>query len=137
MTPVERCPRCSARRIEGVDTCPRCQWRFAPDTSAPAPSSQWVAPNDKPLVTPPRQPVPVQLQPMDRRAIAGWSLAAFQVRCLGTVGGCAGMASGAVVGFVVAGALTNNAFLALPGLVIGAVIGVAVGIFVSLRMMAR
>jgi hypothetical protein len=74
---------------------------------------------------------------MDRRTMAGWSLAAFQVRCLGTIGGCAGMAIGAFVGFVAAGALTDNAFMALPGLMIGAAIGVAAGIFVSLRMMAR
>ena len=26
---AERCPRCSARRIDGTDVCARCQWRFA------------------------------------------------------------------------------------------------------------
>jgi hypothetical protein len=83
------------------------------------------------------RPVPVQIQPMDRRTMAGWSLAAFQIRCLGTVGGCAGMAIGAFVGFTAAGALTNNALMAIPGLVVGALIGVAAGAFVSLRMMAR
>lgn len=31
----ERCPRCSARRVEGSDTCARCQWRFAIPAAAP------------------------------------------------------------------------------------------------------
>lgn len=42
MVAPERCPRCSARRVEGIDTCPRCQWRFViqPTTPArPAPSA--------------------------------------------------------------------------------------------------
>lgn len=38
---IERCPRCSARRVEGSDVCPRCQWRFA--TPAPAPRTTAVA----------------------------------------------------------------------------------------------
>jgi hypothetical protein len=25
----ERCPRCSAQRVDGSDVCARCQWRFA------------------------------------------------------------------------------------------------------------
>jgi hypothetical protein len=31
----ERCPRCSARRVERSDTCARCQWRFAVSNPAP------------------------------------------------------------------------------------------------------
>lgn len=30
--------RCSARRVEGSDVCPRCQWRFAIPAPAPAPA---------------------------------------------------------------------------------------------------
>jgi rRNA maturation protein Nop10 len=32
---IDRCPRCSARRVTGSDVCPRCQWRYV---VAPPPS---------------------------------------------------------------------------------------------------
>ena len=82
-------------------------------------------------------PTQVQLQPMDRRAMAKWSLAAMQVRCLGTMGGCAGMFIGAVIGLWLAAAATHNAFATVPGLLLGAFIGLWVGIFVALKVAAR
>lgn len=69
--------------------------------------------------------------------MAGWSLAVLQVRCLGTMGGCLGMAVGAIAGLWLAGAITDSAFALIPGAVIGAFIGTIVGLFVALRMMAR
>ena len=69
--------------------------------------------------------------------MAGWSLAALQVRCLGTAGGCIGAAIGAFLGFSVVGAMTSNFLLAISGLPVGALIGMLVGLFVSLRLMAR
>jgi hypothetical protein len=83
------------------------------------------------------QPVRVQIEAMDRRTMARFSLAAFQVRCLGTVGGCLGMLVGAFAGSVVAAGLTHNAFMTFPGVMIGALVGAAVGVFISLRVMAR
>ena len=132
-----RCPRCASRRIEGVATCPRCQWRYVAETAAGP--SQWVT------LTPPAserseaasQPVSVKLEAMDRRAIARWSLAAFQVRCLGATGGCVGIIVGTFVGLVVTGALTHNALLTIPGLFIGGLVGMWAGILVALRLMAR
>ena len=69
--------------------------------------------------------------------MARFSLAAFQVRCLGTVGGCLGMLVGAFAGSIVSAGLTHNAFMSFPGFVVGALVGTAVGIFVSLRAMAK
>lgn len=77
------------------------------------------------------------MEAMDRRTIARFSLAAFQVRCLGTVGGCLGMVVGAFLGSVVAADLGHSALLLVPGLRFGAMIGAAVGIFVSLQLLAR
>lgn len=136
-----RCPRCSSLRIEGLDTCPRCQWRYVPETVATPLGSEWVAPAS---AAPPGQqvghaaaPVPVSLQSMDRRTMARWSLAALQLRCLGTLGGCAGMLVGAFVGLTVGGALTSNGFVAILGLFVGAIVGAGAGMLVALRLMAR
>lgn len=143
-----RCPRCSARRIEGVDTCPRCQWRFASEAPTPPPAQRpsapsatsWRAQDPSPadkLAPGSSQPVRVQIEAMDRRTVARFSLAAFQVRCLGTLGGCLGMLIGAFAGSVVAAGLTHNAFMSFPGFIVGAMVGMVVGILVSLRLMAR
>ena len=131
-----RCPRCSSLRIEGVDTCPRCQWRYVAEPAAPSP---WVAPNS--AAPNPRQPGPesvsVQLQAPDRRMLARLSLAAFQVRCLGATGGCLGMLIGAFAGSVIAAGLTHNAAVTFLGLLVGVIAGMLAGMFVALRLMAR
>lgn len=74
---------------------------------------------------------------MDRRTMARFSLAAFQVRCLGTAGGCLGAVVGAFAGSIIAVDLSHNALMGFPGLMVGAFVGIFVGIFVALRMMAR
>ena len=84
-----------------------------------------------------RDPVPVRLEPMGRRDVARWSLAALQVRCLGTLGGCVGIAIGAVVGVTVAGAMTHSALALVPGALIGGFIGLWAGMFIALRVMSR
>jgi hypothetical protein len=150
-----RCPRCAARRVEGLDTCPKCQWRYTIGPT-PTPASPWAGPTVAPRLDEPKpadywvrpkgaaQPPPtastptlVQLQPMDRRAMARWSYAALQVRCLGAMGGCLGVVVGAFVGTWVSAAATQNAFAVVPGLMFGAFIGMWVGIFMALRIVAR
>jgi hypothetical protein len=74
---------------------------------------------------------------MDRRGLARWSLAALQVRCLGTAGGCIGMVIGALVGIWLATAATHNALALIPGGFIGAFVGLWAGMFIALRMMSR
>jgi hypothetical protein len=69
--------------------------------------------------------------------MARWSLAAFQFRCLGTAGGCAGLVIGGLIGLWLAAALTHSWIALIPGLFGGAMIGTFVGMWVALKLMAR
>ena len=126
MSDPERCPRCAARRIEGVDTCPRCQWRFT-ETATPPPGP-----------TPSRpEPIRVQNEAMDRRALARMSANAMQVRCLGTAGGCLGSILGAILGFYISTIVTQNALIGVVGALVGFAGGAWLGFFLALRLLAR
>lgn len=145
MSTALRCPRCSARRIEGEATCAQCGWRFehvtksanrAPPPRDPTTSSS--PPAIRGQVVTPWAPPPqsVWIEPYDRRTVAKASLAAFQVRCLGTIGGMIGFVVGVLFVPLLLVALTHNAFVGLLGVPIGAVIGIALGIGLTLKILS-
>jgi hypothetical protein len=130
-----RCPRCAARRIEGVATCPRCQWRFEPEPASPASATRpvynaaaakWIAP-DPP--TPPVQPVSNDRRPGGMHAflrllLTIWTIAYPVVACspllIGAAAGGSGAAEGGFVSLVVGG------FLFAPWIVGVIVLGILV-----------
>jgi hypothetical protein len=80
--------------------------------------------------------VPIRIEPLDRKMVARTSLALFQVRCLGTIGGIVGFLLGVLLVPAVLSLLTHNAVLALIGVPVGAIIGITLGIGLTLKILA-
>jgi DNA-directed RNA polymerase subunit RPC12/RpoP len=122
-----RCPRCGSRRIEGDVTCPRCGWRFevpqaAATTGEPAPPITFVE---------------IRPDPFERRQVARWVLALFEISVFTSLAGLIGWGIGGSIGSWLAGAIGNDfGGILLSGLIWGAVAG-TLAIYATLRYMAR
>lgn len=127
MSSLNRCPRCSRRRAEGLRFCPGCAYDYEAPISETPPTSGWSSRDDDAAL---------------RRDIARYALGRQGVNCRARLGGCIGL----VIGFVVGGLLvtamtphgtTANPFVALIFLLGGALVGSYIGPWLVVRGIAR
>ena len=149
----EQCPRCGVRRPDAFQWCRKCGLDFAkaergqfPRDMSPTPgplprSGRQAPPPAEPTYWQPappheQQPAIYTPVPLDRRTMARMSAASLDMSCLGTAGGCLGVAVGAFLGLGLGAALGLGLFSLIPAMLC-AFLGAFAGMRVTLGLMGR
>ncbi len=131
------CPRCGAWRPDDLRWCRKCGLDFEASRGSVIPPSPGLGKEPEARQAPASEPSRIDVRPVnDRRNMAQWTLDAFTVRCLATVGGLVG----GLVGFLVFGYIALVLNLGLASILvamIGFPVGMVIGIRFALKRLAR
>lgn len=124
-----RCPRCQSRRIEGDETCPKCGWRFQPPRLADYGVAREAPPESTTIVQ-------IRPDPFERRQVARWILAAFEVTILVSVAFVVGASLAGILAALVANALGNDLLGVVVPVAVWSALGGLILAYVTLRRLA-
>jgi hypothetical protein len=151
MPKLNRCPRCSDRRIPDRRYCPNCAFDYdqglGPSRGSSAGASAWVTPRGETglgpgaprILDPSLYQVPTRDDDVEniRRDVARVALARHSVSVRSRIGGCLGMVGGLVIAGIVVPLFAGANWFLLP-FVIGVliIVGGWIGSFLVVRSLA-